>query len=132
MSSTCDSGPSSGTLTVAITGVPSGADGKDLLMGLYVSGAVPASSSLIAYGGILLGTDFSGVMQDPVTDEDIVLDGGDYDLYMWIDMNDNVDIVQEPEQGTDMSHVTFPFPVSIDGDTTVTVTSNNFEIFPGV
>jgi hypothetical protein len=131
ISATCDSGPSSGTLTVGITGNPPGTDNKILHMGLFEGNADPLSASILAVGDIELSVEFSEVMKDPVTSVNVELDGGNYDLYAWIDMNDNIDTVQEPEQGIDMSYVTFPFPVSIDGDTTVNLTSNNFEIFPG-
>jgi hypothetical protein len=124
-------GASSGTLTVVITGTPPGADGKGLYMGLYKRDADPSSASLLAVGDILLGTEFSEVMKDSITGENIVFDPGHYDLYLWIDMNDNMDTVQGPEQNIDMTHISFPFPVTIDGDTTVTVTANAFELFPG-
>jgi len=124
-------GASSGTLTVGITGFPPGADGKMLFMGLYEGGADPFSASLLAVGEIELGIEESEVMRDPITNENIVLDPGHYDLYLWIDMNDNMDTVQEPEKDIDMTHVSFPFPVTIDGDITVTLTANAFELFPG-
>ena len=129
---TCDNtGGSGGTLSVGITGCPPGTENCNLYLELYNSGADPLSSSLLAIGSILLGTIESDVMEDPLSDEDIVLDAGDYDLYLWIDINDNIDTMQEPELGTDMSHVSFPFRVTIDSDTKVVITENGFELFPG-
>jgi hypothetical protein len=58
-------------------------------------------------------------------------DPGDYDLYLWIDMNDKFDTVTAPEQGTDMSHISFPLSVTIDGDTTLNLAAVGFELFPG-
>jgi len=54
-------------------------------MCLYEGGADPSSSSLVATGSILLGTEGSDVMKDPLSDEDIVLNVDDYDLYLWFD-----------------------------------------------
>jgi hypothetical protein len=101
------------------------------MLQLYTAGADPLSSSLLATGSILLGTEESVVIKDPLSDEDIVLDAGDYDLYLWIDTNDNIDTMQEPEQNIDLSHVSFPFKVTIDSNTTVLITENGFELFPG-
>jgi hypothetical protein len=121
-----------GTLTVSIVGAPSGAVGKLLYMGLFESGADPITSSLLATGEILLSNEQeSHVMDHSVLDEKIILDGGAYDLYLWIDMNDNFDTVKEPEQSIDMTHKIYPFGVTINGDTTVTLLAAGFELFPG-
>ena len=121
-------GGSSGTLTVEITGYPPGTRGNKLYMELYEGGAGHLFPSLLATGSILLGTEYSDVMEDPITSEYIVLDAGDYDLYLWIDMNDNIDTIQEPEKATDMTYKSFPLRVMINGDTTVVLTANNFEL----
>jgi len=128
----CDNGASSGTLTVGLTGIPSGADGHMLYMGLYEGDADPMSASLLGIGGIEIGVDNSDVLVDPITEAVVTYDPGDYDLYLWIDMNDNLNLgTEEPEQGIDMSHTSFPFDVTIDGDTTVTVIASAFELYPG-
>jgi hypothetical protein len=129
---TCDNtSGGGGTLTVEIAGCPSGAEDCKLYLQLYTAGADPMASSLMATGSILLGSEKSDVMVDPFTAEDIVLDAGDYDLYLWIDVNDDYDTLQEPEFNTDLSHASFPFRVTIDSDTTVLITENGFELFPG-
>ena len=129
---TCDNtGGSVGTLTVEIAGCPSGAEACKLYLELYAAGADPLSSSLLATGSILLGTEESVVIKDPLSDEDIVLDAGEYDLYLWIDMNDNIDTVQEPELGTDMAHVSCPIRITIDRDTRLVITGNSIELFYG-
>lgn len=125
-------GGSRGTLTVGIIGAPPETDDKVLHTGLYVRDADPLSASLLAVGDIVLGTDYSEVvMRDPITDETTVFEAGGYDLYTWIDMNDNFDTVQAPEVGIDMSYLKFPIPVTISGDHTIIVMANYFELFPG-
>jgi hypothetical protein len=132
LSATCDSsGGESGTLTVGLNGIPSGADGHLLLIGAFEDGVDAMIAPLLAAGSIEIGTETSTVMQDPTTSAVITLDAGDYDLYMWIDMNDNLETVQEPEQNIDMTHTSFPFDATIDGDTIITVLSSAFELFPG-
>jgi hypothetical protein len=130
----CDNtgGASSGTLTVSIAGAPSGADGKSLYIGMYEGGADPLTESIVGTGEILLsaGETVSDVIEESLTNE-TSFDPGDYDLYLWIDMNDNFDTVTAPEQGTDMSHISFPLSVTIDGDTTLNLASVGFELFPG-
>ena len=122
---------SGGTLTVEIAGCPPGADDCKLYLQLYAAGADPLSSPLVASGIILLGSEVSDVMVDPDTAEDMVLVSGDYDLYIWIDTNDNNDSIQGPELNEDLAHVTFPFRIKIDGNTAVLITENGFELFSG-
>jgi hypothetical protein len=129
---TCDIGGSSGgTLTIEIAGCPSGAEDCKLYVELYNAGSDPLSSSPLATGSILLNIEESDVMVDPLSDEDIALNAGEYDLYLWIDVNDNIGTVQQPETGVDMSHVSCPLRITIDRDTRVVITADSFRLFYG-
>ena len=133
ISASCDNGGSSGTLTVVLSGIPAGSDGHLLLIGVYADGADPWTAPMLGMSDLDIGTETSKVVEDPTTRDIATFDPGDYDLYMWIDMNDNLETVQEPEQDIDLVYKDFPVPVdvTINGDITVTVLSSDFELSPG-
>jgi hypothetical protein len=132
----CDNtGGGSGTLTVTMTGYPEGTEGHMIQLGLFIDGDDPFIEDNIASGDFELGFEDSTIMDDASMDDvaeiDIVLDPGDYDLYAFIDVNDNIDIEGYPEESIDMTYTTFPIDVTVDGNTTVTLLPTNFELFTG-
>lgn len=118
-----------GTLTVHLSGVADPVtlepmDGIHVPMGVYEHGADPGEDpmgALQAVGGEDLA---GGALVDTMTYDEIedlwIGTGGElYDLYIWFDMDSDLDETFFPEQGTDWVLGEFPIPVMIDGDTDI-------------
>jgi hypothetical protein len=123
-----------GTLTVSVTDVAAPEE-TSVLMGVFPAGIDPGTDPMaliLAMGHIVL---FGGSGNDTVSvpdSEDLWIGtGGEfYDVYIWVDVNDNLDIVMYPEPGIDLQLSTFPVTVEIDGDTHLSFQGSDFVVVP--
>jgi hypothetical protein len=128
-------GPEGGTLTVHLTemDVP---DDTTVAIGLYGHGVDPMVDPLgfLACGGdpVFSGESHSALI---TSSGDAVWTGTQdelYDLYIWLDMNENLDEYMYAEDGIDLVYYTFPDPivVQIDGPTHVYAQGADFMYAP--
>ena len=125
-----------GTLTVSLTGI-SAPDGTFTPMGLFPEGADMSGDPMlliVAMGGDpgLIGGAVSSTMCVPNTQIPWIGTGGTtYDLYIWVDMNGNLEFgAYMPEPGIDLQLTDFPVTVEINGDTSMEFTGSNFILVP--
>jgi len=125
-----------GTLTISLTGI-SAPDGTFTPMGLFPEGADMSGDPMlliVAMGGDpgLMDGAVSSIMCVPNTQTPWIGTGGtSYDLYVWVDMNDNLELgVYMPESEIDLQLNEFPVTVEINGDTIVEFTGSDFVLTP--
>ena len=124
-----------GTLTVSLTDL-SAPDGTYVPIGVYPAGVDPVVDPfglIEAMGGLeLIGGGGSSLMTEPNTETTWIGTGGvSYDVYIWVDMNGNLEFgAYEPEPGIDLQLVDFPVVVEINGDTTIEFTGSDFIVVP--
>ena len=119
--------PADGTLTVHLTGVadPDSSellDGIHVPMGVYEHGADPGEDPLGALqavgGDDLVGGALVDTMTYDESEDEWIGTGGElYDLYIWFDVDGDLDETFFPELGTDWVLGVFPMVVEIDGET---------------
>lgn len=126
-------GPEDGTVTVQLSDFPMGS-GHQSLIGLFYHNSDPTDmNNFVAMGGfeivdgagsdVLGPSDASGGQENPPS---WIGAGGEmYDLYFWVDLNDNFDFVQYPEQGIDDTALVFPIVVTVDGNINVYLTGDD-------
>ena len=116
---------SDGTLTVGLVGYSTG-DGHQALFGVYAGGSDPYTDPIIAMGQFTIG-DGGGSFQaeDPSNNPWTGTGGTTYDVYLWVDLNDNWETITFPESGDDSVASSFPYSVLIDGNVTITFTGAN-------
>ena len=114
------------------------ANGHDALMGVYPAGTDPMIDPLgllVATGGFSVT---SGQGSTTLTQAGDGLQpvwygagGASYDLYIWVDMNDNLEYgIYWQEPGIDLQLSTFPVVVTIDGDQYLSYTGSDLEVTP--
>ncbi len=123
-----------GTLTVSVTEIPAPED-YAVLAGVFEAGVDPfpdPMSLILAEGHILLADGAgSDILTMPGSEDPWIGTGGDsYDVYVWVDMNDNLEEVIYPEPGIDLQLATYPLTVDIDGDMTLEFTGSDFVLTP--
>jgi len=124
-----------GTLTIHLTGVDA-PDGTNVPIGVYPAGFDPGSgdplSALVAVaGGELEGGNLDSSARISGTETLWIGEGGSsYDVYVWLDMNNNLDTVMFPEPGIDYQLSTFPVTVEINGNVDLYFTGASFVPVP--
>jgi hypothetical protein len=126
-----------GTVTVAFTEADV-TEGHDVLIGVYPAGSDPMSDPfglLVAHGGIELvsgaGSTTLTEMGDGPQPVWYGAGGASYDVYIWVDMNENLETgVWWQEPGIDLQLSTFPVTVTISGDVYLSYTGGDLVVTP--
>lgn len=128
-----EEGPEDGTLTVHLSDYTEGG-GHQSYIGLFIHDSDPTDmSNFVAMGGFeiiggegsghLVPSNISGGQIDPPP---WIGTGGEmYDLYFWVDLNDNFEFVQYPEEGIDDTALIFPIVVTVNGDMNIYLTGGD-------
>jgi hypothetical protein len=123
-----------GTLTVSVADLflP---DDTSVLVGVYEAGVDPypdplaliqATGQFELYNGA-----GSGAVNEPDSDTVWIGTGGSfYDVYVWVDINENLDVIMYPEPGIDLQLAAFPVTVEISGDTVLSLQGSDFVVVP--
>jgi hypothetical protein len=119
-----------GTLTVHLAGIGA-PDGTRALVGVFPAGVDPMPDPMAVIVAVAGGDLMDGALTSTATVEGeqtvwAGAGGNRYDLYIWVDMNNNADTVMYPEPGVDLQLLSFPYVVEIDGDTDVYFEGSDF------
>jgi len=108
-------------------------DDTTVPIGVFPAGIDPSQDpmgTMAAMGGSeIIGGEMFSTMTEPDTPIVWFGTGGEYyDVYIWIDMNNNLDEVMFPEPDEDLQAIVFPVTVQIDGDVTLEFDYDDFEV----
>ncbi len=125
--------PQDGSVTVAFSNAGA-VEGKRVLVGVFPAGSDPSVVPIVAQGDFDIASgEGSQTLEVPGIAGEIWYGTGgqSYDLYLWVDMNDNLQYgAYYPEPGVDMELATFPVVVTIDGDVHLSYTGADLILVP--
>jgi hypothetical protein len=126
-----------GTVTVTLTEADV-ANGHCALVGVYPAGTDPGidpMGKLVAMGNFEVVSGYGSMTLTETGDYPQPVwygtGGKSYDVYIWVDMNDNLEYgVYWQEPGIDLQLSSFPVVVVIDGDVYLNYTGSDFVVTP--
>jgi hypothetical protein len=128
--------PENGTVTVSFTDADI-ANGHRVLVGVYPAGTDPTidpMGQLVATGDFDIESGHgSQTLVEGLSGPDLWYGTGgeSYDVYIWVDMNDNLEYgVYQPEPGIDLRLASSPVVVLIDGDMLLEYTGSDLVVVP--